>query len=1531
MRTRPLIIGVSLLTALLVSSCTKTTPTGGGTTTKTSTIFGFVERSDDLSRVPNVVVYDVKGTAPSDTTKSDGSFKLTYQLTANYTGTLIASRTTFGNDTITFTLPAGANDTLPRILIIKADSTSQKTAASSGKVASIVLVAGGDVSSIAIRGTGFTESTPLTFEARDSLGVPVGGVNKATVFFSLLGGPGGGEYVFPVSAVTDLSGRAVTRVTSGSKPGVLQVYAFAKPDTSNPNYIVTSSPVRITISGGLPDSAHFSLSVQKQNIAGMLFDNLRDDIKVIIGDKNGNPVQIGTAVYFKTTAGIIQPSAITDKDGTATASLISSNPRPAGGIVTITATTIGDSGKIVSKSGQVIFSGAAIVTLPVGNFTVPDSGSYTFNYRVSDASGNPVVSGSTIAVSVSGPGSGDIQLTGDANVTVPDAGAPGVGATLFQVTLTDKSRGGPSGLVNVTVKVSSDPATGNGSATSTFSGIQIGSAGGSLGAALASSISLSAISPSSGDLSVRGTGSNESARLTFTVRDSSGNPAVDPLGIAPKIYVVFSASPNLSGGEFIFPTGDSTNSLGQVSTTFNAGTRSGVIQVTAQTVSGARVIVAAPVAITISGGLPDPGHFTPTLSKINMPGLIKTGPLGTVNVLVGDSAGNPVQSGTKLYFSTSGGVITAQANTDGGGQANATLQGGLPAPNNGGPGLGLVSVSTVGKGGALITRQLPFLFSGSPLIFAPGSGFQIADSGQYNFSYKVADANGNPIAGGGNIQVTASGPGAGALSLKGDVNKVMPDTKDTSATDFSVQVQDNSGPAGAVTMTISVTGDNGTASYSWNGTKYAKGAVIGVSGSGAGYAQSIQLGTVNPPAPGPISVKGTGASETASMTFQVRDSLGNSLDPSRAVTVTFTIQNGPGGGEFLYPASAVTNASGTVSTTLNAGTKSGVVQVIAQTTVGAVTITSSPVQMTIANGLADPAHFTLLSSVGNGALTSQNAGTAIATFGVQIGDKYGNPAQGSAVYFTSNGGVISPSAFTDNTGHAAGITLYAGNPFPSGGIDTVTAITQGDNGANITTRAILTLSGSAIITAPASLSTVADGGFIYLNFDVKDANSNPLAAKNAITVTLTGDAAGQLAMSGNTNVTTVDTRDTSTVHYQVRIADATPNGGTGGNFSAVISVVGPNTPVSGISKTIGGFLQAPGVVVGSGGGGTGYTSSIILSSVSATDISVQGTGSAETATLVFQARDSLGQVIDVAHGSMMHFMISPPTLGAVLTIDSAQTDAAGRSTTLVRSGTHAGVIQVTASVTVPTGQKITSLPVRLSINSGLPDQNHFTIGAQKLNFPGLNFNGLTDDITIQMGDQFGNPVQIGTVAYFTTNHGIIETQGSTSSSDGFISKNLFSANPRPQGAFAIPAGNGWSYVTVSTFGSAGNVVADSVRLLWTGPPVITRTSGISNFSVPKGGTVGPWTFTVTDVYNHPLSSGTSISASAVGGVVSGNAGVTLPDVQFGGAGITSFTITLTNSDPATGVNPPSASQLIVTVTHPVYGTFSVILDSGTMQ
>ena len=75
-----------------------------------------------------------------------------------------------------------------------------------------------------------------------------------------------------------------------------------------------------------------------------------------------------------------------------------------------------------------------------------------------------------------------------------------------------------------------------------------------------------------------------------------------------------------------------------------------------------------------------------------------------------------------------------------------------------------------------------------------------------------------------------------------------------------------------------------------------------------------------------IQVKSTGGNETATFEFIVKDSTGTPVNSQNAVTVNFEIAAGPDGGEALFPLSALTE-SGIAKTTLNSGTKAGVVQI----------------------------------------------------------------------------------------------------------------------------------------------------------------------------------------------------------------------------------------------------------------------------------------------------------------------------------------------------------------------------------------------------------------------------------------------------------------------------------------------------------------------------------------------------------------------------------------------------------------------------
>ena len=84
-------------------------------------------------------------------------------------------------------------------------------------------------------------------------------------------------------------------------------------------------------------------------------------------------------------------------------------------------------------------------------------------------------------------------------------------------------------------------------------------------------------------------------------------------------------------------------------------------------------------------------------------------------------------------------------------------------------------------------------------------------------------------------------------------------------------------------------------------------SVVNPGGTTSGLAQTIAfLGA----SPQEVSVYGVGGKETSVLAWEVRDSLGMAIDVAHAVKLDFTSASGPGGGEYISPATVTTNAAG---------------------------------------------------------------------------------------------------------------------------------------------------------------------------------------------------------------------------------------------------------------------------------------------------------------------------------------------------------------------------------------------------------------------------------------------------------------------------------------------------------------------------------------------------------------------------------------------------------------------------------------------
>ncbi|MFT5517481.1 MAG: hypothetical protein ACI80V_003626, partial [Rhodothermales bacterium] len=302
-----------------------------------------------------------------------------------------------------------------------------------------------------------------------------------------------------------------------------------------------------------------------------------------------------------------------------------------------------------------------------------------------------------------------------------------------------------------------------------------------------------------------------------------------------------------------------------------------------------------------------------------------------------------------------------------------------------------------------------------------------------------------------------------------------------------------------------------------------------------------------------IGVREGGSEEVASMTFQVVDSIGRPVVLDNSTLINFSLGVGPGGGETLAPTSAPTDNNGVVKVTLSSGTVAGVTQVVAQTSVGAKTVRSQPVAISIHGGLPDQTHF----SVG----PAQRNFPGLNSFGITnpisviTGDQYANPVRpGTAVYFTSTHGVIEGSVQTDAEGRGS-VSLIAANPLPADGIAHITATTADLNNADVVGVTPVIFSGVPVVTI--SPGTVAVG--TTYNLTVTDQNGNPLVQGTTIAALVEGTAVKAV---GSTSIQLSDSEFSGGINWENVVRGS---GRTQFVFRAVSNVdpnaTNPPTPV----------------------------------------------------------------------------------------------------------------------------------------------------------------------------------------------------------------------------------------------------------------------------------------------------------------------------------------------------------------------------------
>ncbi|UCE06240.1 MAG: Ig-like domain-containing protein [bacterium] len=164
------------------------------------------------------------------------------------------------------------------------------------------------------------------------------------------------------------------------------------------------------------------------------------------------------------------------------------------------------------------------------------------------------------------------------------------------------------------------------------------------------------------------------------------------------------------------------------------------------------------------------------------------------------------------------------------------------------------------------------------------------------------------------------------------------------------------------------------------------------------------------------------------------------------IKVKFYIVNSPGGGESIEPSSGsamesniISTVNGAAQATIRSGIRSGAIQIkaelvdfpdiVSQTT--NIVIRSGPPYMWIdpndANNVIPHATLAVECGKHNVAFANPIQDIAITTY---FGDKYNNPIEkGTAVYFTTTGGIITSDALTNERGQTS-VVLQNIYPFP---------------------------------------------------------------------------------------------------------------------------------------------------------------------------------------------------------------------------------------------------------------------------------------------------------------------------------------------------------------------------------------------------------------------------------------------------------------------------------------------------------------------
>lgn len=173
-------------------------------------------------------------------------------------------------------------------------------------------------------------------------------------------------------------------------------------------------------------------------------------------------------------------------------------------------------------------------------------------------------------------------------------------------------------------------------------------------------------------------------------------------------------------------------------------------------------------------------------------------------------------------------------------------------------------------------------------------------------------------------------------------------------------------------------------------------------------------------------------------------------------------------------------------------------------------------------------------------------------------------------------------------------------------------------------------------------------------------------------------------------------------------------------------------------------------------------------------ISLKGLGSnavmPEISQISFRVLDKNNEPMA---GRDVRFSLSNELPGVELTRSSASSDANGIATVQLTSGYSHGSVSVIAEIDIldEFGNKIDDVRVwssSISISTGLPTQQSFSLSLDKNSAWGWDATGNTVTVTASLADQYGNFVPDGTQVVFVTEGGAIGSNCTTENGSCFV-------------------------------------------------------------------------------------------------------------------------------------------------------------------